>query len=93
MPRLPTKLAEIRKKKNHLAKRKEIEIEIDEEFCWHDEDFTSKVKNSMDLKQQLIIWKKTDFLLNNVAFTPKLCEELVDLDVCSLKTITDIQVK
>lgn len=46
----------------------------------------------MDLKQQLVIWKRSEYLLKNVALTPKLCDLLVDYDLFSAEMVAKIQV-
>jgi hypothetical protein len=46
----------------------------------------------MDLKHQLVIWKKAEYLLKNLALTPKLCDLLVDYGLFTSEMIAKVQV-
>lgn len=47
----------------------------------------------MDLKHQLVIWKKAEYLLKNLALTPKLCDLLVDYGLFTSEMIAKVQVR
>ena len=46
----------------------------------------------MDLKQQLVIWKRTGFLLDNVALSDTLLDNLLNDDVITPNMAAEIQV-
>ena len=48
-------------------------------------------ENGMDLKQQLVIWKKANFLLDNIAITPVLCEKLIEEGIFTTDMINQVQ--
>ena len=48
-------------------------------------------ENGMDLKQQLVIWKKANFLLDNIAITPVLCEQLIEEGIFTTDMINQVQ--
>ena len=50
-------------------------------------------ENGMDLKQQLVIWKKANFLLDNIAITPVLCEKLIEEGIFTTEMINQVQVR
>ena len=50
-------------------------------------------ENGMDLKQQLVIWKKASFLLDNIAITPVLCEKLIEEGIFTTEMINQVQVR
>ncbi|ELT87060.1 hypothetical protein CAPTEDRAFT_222838 [Capitella teleta] len=45
----------------------------------------------MDLKQQLIIWKRSSYLLDNIAMTRELVSGLVDNDLFNVPMMDDVQ--
>ena len=47
----------------------------------------------MDLFQQLILWKKTTFLLDNICFTQEMCDGLVENDLFDAEMMTEIMVR
>ena len=50
-------------------------------------------ENGMDLKEQLVIWKRAGYLLDNIALTPKLSEQLVDQGIFTLEMMRNIMVR
>ena len=50
-------------------------------------------ENGMDLKQQLVIWKKANFLLDNIPITPVLCEKLIEEGIFTTEMINQVQVR
>ena len=46
----------------------------------------------MDLFQQLVLWKKTQFLLDNLCFTQDLCDALVENDLFDAEMMNEIMV-
>ena len=49
-------------------------------------------RKAMDLKQQLVIWKRAGFLLDNVALSPTLLDNLLAGDVITPVMAGEIQV-
>ena len=47
----------------------------------------------MDLKQQLVIWKKANYLLDNMVITPVLCEKLIEEGIFTVDMINQVQVR
>lgn len=46
----------------------------------------------MDLKEQLVIWKKAEYLVDNIAWTPKLQCQLVEEGILTARMVADIHV-
>jgi len=48
--------------------------------------------NRMDLKEQLVIWKRSAYLLEHISLTPQLCSRLVDYQLFTPDMMADVQV-
>ncbi len=46
----------------------------------------------MGLKEQLVIWKRSGWLLDNIVLTPKLCDSLVEQDIFTAAMMAEVQV-
>ena len=57
-----------------------------------DEMMDYQYENGMDLKEQLVIWKRAGYLLDNIALTPKLSAQLVDEGIFTMEMMKKIMV-
>lgn len=47
---------------------------------------------AMDLKEQLVVWKKSSYLLDHVTLSPRLCEGLVDEGLFNADMMNEVYV-
>lgn len=49
-------------------------------------------ENKMDLKQQLVIWKRANYLQGHIALSPLLYDRLVEEGIFTAQMMTQVQV-
>ena len=47
----------------------------------------------IDLRHQLVLWKKTDFMLDNIAFTGDFCDALVTEGLFNVDMMGEVMVR